>query len=144
VRLSLMIIKSMSLAAWSVAFATEPYTNAARMADDSGLRPSRSGSARPTVFRTNWRTSRRRSSESYGSSRKQAEVVASAGGTIAARAPRSQTRREMREIPPSLAETLGAPEGDALRTRCRRRPSPGTVHACVTHNLAPSCCVHET
>ena len=57
VRLSLMIIRSMSLAAWSVALATEPYTKAARMADDSGFRASRNGSARPTVFRTMFRSS---------------------------------------------------------------------------------------
>src|SRR3954465_13903643 len=52
VRLSLMIIRSISLADWSVALATEPYTKAARIADDKGFRASRSGSARPTVFNT--------------------------------------------------------------------------------------------
>src|SRR5207244_4037998 len=57
VRLSLMIIRSISLADWSVALATEPYTKATRMADDDGFRASRRGSARPTVFSTMLRSS---------------------------------------------------------------------------------------
>src|SRR5438309_3697065 len=52
VRLSLMIIRSMSLADWSVALAMEPYTKAARISPEKGLRAARSGSARPTVFNT--------------------------------------------------------------------------------------------
>lgn len=56
-RLSLMIIRSMSLADWSVALATEPYTKAARIAADKGFKASRSGSARPTVFNTILRSS---------------------------------------------------------------------------------------
>ena len=52
-----MIIRSMSLADWSVALATEPYTKAARIAADKGFRESRRGSARPTVFSTMFRNS---------------------------------------------------------------------------------------
>ncbi len=52
-----MIIRSISLADWSVALATEPYTKAARIAFDKGFRASRSGSARPTVFNTIFRSS---------------------------------------------------------------------------------------
>jgi hypothetical protein len=47
----------MSLEAWSVALATDPYTNAARMRETTGFRASRSGSARPTVFKTMFRSS---------------------------------------------------------------------------------------
>ena len=57
VRLSLTIITSMSLPAWSVALATDPYTKAARIAGDKGFRASRSGSASPTVFKTIFRSS---------------------------------------------------------------------------------------
>jgi hypothetical protein len=54
---SLMIIKWMSLAPWSGALATERYTKAARMAADSGFRPSRRGSARAFAFETMFRSS---------------------------------------------------------------------------------------
>src|SRR5262249_12322870 len=60
VRLSLITIRSISLPEWSAAFATDPYTNAARIADDSGLKTSRTGSARPTVFRMMPRNSSKR------------------------------------------------------------------------------------
>src|SRR5260221_2284628 len=57
VRLSLMIIRSISLAAWSVALATDPYTKANRIADDQDFRALHNGYARPTVFNTILRSS---------------------------------------------------------------------------------------
>src|SRR5881628_2816808 len=65
VRLSLMIIRAMSLADWSVALATEPYTKAARMADEKGFRASRRGSARPTVLSTIFRSSEYRGDAAF-------------------------------------------------------------------------------
>jgi hypothetical protein len=60
-----MIIRSMSLAAWSVALATEPYTKAARIAFARGFKASRSGSASPTVFSTMFRSSEYRGDAAF-------------------------------------------------------------------------------
>jgi hypothetical protein len=54
---SLITMRSTSLVAVSSPFATEPYTNAARIPPATGARASRSTSAIPEVFRISPRSS---------------------------------------------------------------------------------------